>query len=304
VAYRDIIARYGTWAAQSDNAGGLDYNGQPTIRAKAELASREAGGIMFWEISQDTRDDTSLMKEIWSVVGSKVGSGGSSGDSGSGSGGSSGHACFFDYTYYGGASFCSSGSQSSMQSGWNDRISSLKVASGYQVEIYEHNNYGGRKVVLSGNVGSLSSRSFSNTISSFKVVSATGGGSTYPDWQAGHSYRTGDIVRYNGSLYIAEHDNPGYDPLISTWFWDPYSGGTGGSGTGGSTGGDTGGGSSGDTTGDCPAWAEGKTWYRGTKVSYQGGLYQALVTHTAWVGANWNPASTPTLWAKTTSSCP
>ncbi|MFD4790607.1 glycoside hydrolase family 19 protein [Streptomyces sp. NPDC058459] len=47
--------------------------------------------------------------------------------------------------------------------------------------------------------------------------------SSYPNWVAGKSYRTGDIVRYtDGRAYIAEHDNPGYDPIISTWFWDPY----------------------------------------------------------------------------------
>ncbi|MEU3275983.1 glycoside hydrolase family 19 protein [Streptomyces antibioticus] len=47
--------------------------------------------------------------------------------------------------------------------------------------------------------------------------------SSYPSWQAGRSYVTGDIVRYtDGKAYIAEHDNPGYDPIISTWFWDPY----------------------------------------------------------------------------------
>lgn len=47
--------------------------------------------------------------------------------------------------------------------------------------------------------------------------------SSYPNWVAGKSYRTGDIVRYtDGKAYIAEHDNPGYDPIISTWYWDPY----------------------------------------------------------------------------------
>ncbi|SME90397.1 glycoside hydrolase family 19 protein [Streptomyces sp. Amel2xC10] len=47
--------------------------------------------------------------------------------------------------------------------------------------------------------------------------------SSYPSWQAGRSYVTGDIVRYtDGKAYIAEHDNPGYDPVISTWFWEPY----------------------------------------------------------------------------------
>ncbi|MFC9280506.1 glycoside hydrolase family 19 protein [Streptomyces collinus] len=47
--------------------------------------------------------------------------------------------------------------------------------------------------------------------------------SSYPNWVAGRSYRTGDIVRYtDGRAYVAEHDNPGYDPVISTWYWDPY----------------------------------------------------------------------------------
>ncbi|MEU5364143.1 glycoside hydrolase family 19 protein [Streptomyces sp. NPDC005925] len=47
--------------------------------------------------------------------------------------------------------------------------------------------------------------------------------SSYPNWVAGKSYATGDVVRYtDGKAYIAEHDNPGYDPTISTWYWEPY----------------------------------------------------------------------------------
>ncbi|MFD5074726.1 glycoside hydrolase family 19 protein [Streptomyces sp. NPDC058371] len=47
--------------------------------------------------------------------------------------------------------------------------------------------------------------------------------SSYPSWVAGKSYVTGNIVRYtDGKAYIAEHDNPGYDPTISTWYWEPY----------------------------------------------------------------------------------
>ena len=45
-----------------------------------------------------------------------------------------------------------------------------------------------------------------------------------PNWSAGTWYGTGNVVRYtDGKYYIAEHDNPGYDPTISTWYWDPYS---------------------------------------------------------------------------------
>ena len=44
-----------------------------------------------------------------------------------------------------------------------------------------------------------------------------------PNWSAGTWYGTGNVVRYtDGKYYIAEHDNPGYDPTISTWYWDPY----------------------------------------------------------------------------------
>ncbi|HWB35563.1 MAG TPA: glycosyl hydrolase family 18 protein, partial [Rugosimonospora sp.] len=45
-----------------------------------------------------------------------------------------------------------------------------------------------------------------------------------------------------------------------------------------------------------PAWAEGNSYKVGDKVTYSGHGYEAIVAHTAWPGANWNPASTPTLW--------
>jgi predicted chitinase len=62
-----------------------------------------------------------------------------------------------------------------------------------------------------------------------------GGGCTYPAWVAGQNYNVGDIVTYtpNGGLYIATHANPGYDPTISTWYWSPYTCGSGGGGGGG-----------------------------------------------------------------------
>ncbi|MEU4656879.1 glycoside hydrolase family 19 protein [Streptomyces sp. NPDC023723] len=47
--------------------------------------------------------------------------------------------------------------------------------------------------------------------------------SSYPSWVAGKSYAAGAIVRYtDGKAYIAEYANPGYDPTISTWYWEPY----------------------------------------------------------------------------------
>ncbi|MBN1412294.1 MAG: hypothetical protein JW969_15720, partial [Spirochaetales bacterium] len=43
-------------------------------------------------------------------------------------------------------------------------------------------------------------------------------------------------------------------------------------------------------------WVCGVTYTAGTVVTYLENTYEALVTHTAWCGANWNPADTPTLW--------
>lgn len=53
-----------------------------------------------------------------------------------------------------------------------------------------------------------------------------------PAWVAGTMYAQGAIVLFQGSYYIAEHENPGYDPTISTYFWDPYTCSTDGGGTG------------------------------------------------------------------------
>ncbi|PPK66397.1 glycoside hydrolase family 19 protein [Actinokineospora auranticolor] len=49
------------------------------------------------------------------------------------------------------------------------------------------------------------------------------GGCNYAAWVQGKNYVTGDIVKFtDGKFYIAEHDNPGYSPVVSTWYWDPY----------------------------------------------------------------------------------
>ncbi|GAA3962133.1 hypothetical protein GCM10022278_20180 [Allohahella marinimesophila] len=199
LAYRDIIARHGASAAQVDNAGGLDYNGQPTIKAKAELALDEAGGIMFWEISQDTRDNLSLMKTIWDTVGHAAGGNGDNGGGDDNGGGG--------------------GNPTDSYPDWNSNTYyAVGAIVRYEGRLYiaEHANPG-----------------YSPTISTWfwDPYTDTGGGNnggdnggtqTYPDWRAGTQYAKGAVVRFNGKLYVAEHANPGYDPTISTWYWDPY----------------------------------------------------------------------------------
>ncbi|MBN1412420.1 MAG: family 16 glycosylhydrolase, partial [Spirochaetales bacterium] len=48
-------------------------------------------------------------------------------------------------------------------------------------------------------------------------------------------------------------------------------------------------------------WVCGVYYAAGTVVTYLGNTYVALVGHTAYCGANWNPADTPSLWALSSS---
>ncbi|MBQ6569788.1 MAG: Ig-like domain-containing protein, partial [Clostridia bacterium] len=71
--YSEIIAM-STSASQMDNYNGISYNGMPTIRSKAEY-SLDYGGIMIWEIGQDTFDQYSLLgtiKDVYELSGASV----------------------------------------------------------------------------------------------------------------------------------------------------------------------------------------------------------------------------------------
>jgi GH18 family chitinase len=47
----------------------LYYNGLPTIRRKTELAMKEAGGIMIWQVMGDAPGPKSLLRAINEVAG-------------------------------------------------------------------------------------------------------------------------------------------------------------------------------------------------------------------------------------------
>lgn len=50
--------------ADIDNVGTAYYNGRPTIEAKVNLANDEVGGVMIWELGQDSFDGYSLLKSL------------------------------------------------------------------------------------------------------------------------------------------------------------------------------------------------------------------------------------------------
>jgi chitinase len=72
LTYRQILAQDAE-APGKDAVDGVLYNGLATMRRKTSLAMRKGGGIMFWELTQDTTDATSLLGAIDETVrGSKA----------------------------------------------------------------------------------------------------------------------------------------------------------------------------------------------------------------------------------------
>lgn len=71
---RPSWATYSSYVAQNsenacrDSVEGNYYNGIPGIRTKSALARSESCGVMMWELSQDTGDDSSLLRAIWEVL--------------------------------------------------------------------------------------------------------------------------------------------------------------------------------------------------------------------------------------------
>ena len=64
MAYDEIVRRFKP-SAESDLAGGYHFNGPATIRKKTAYVIREGyGGVMIWELGQDTKGKNSLLHAI------------------------------------------------------------------------------------------------------------------------------------------------------------------------------------------------------------------------------------------------
>ena len=66
-AYKAIVAA-DTNAPYVDASHGHKYNGIPSMQTKTQLAKSRAGGIMIWELSQDTTGSTSLLSAIYDTM--------------------------------------------------------------------------------------------------------------------------------------------------------------------------------------------------------------------------------------------
>lgn len=107
-----------------------------------------------------------------------------------------GIACFYENVDYGGSSFCIDANTSYVGADWNDKASSVKVRSGYQVDLYADANYGGRSIRLTADAPSLVPLNFNDLMSSAKISTvATLPTSDNPDFGPNvHIYDTGTPI--------------------------------------------------------------------------------------------------------------
>jgi chitinase len=72
MSYADIITTFPGSDQRDELApatgGMIYYNGIPTIRQKTSLALKSAGGVMIWQLLQDSNDDKSLLTTINEVI--------------------------------------------------------------------------------------------------------------------------------------------------------------------------------------------------------------------------------------------
>jgi predicted carbohydrate-binding protein with CBM5 and CBM33 domain len=133
-----------------------------------------------------------------------------------------GPVCFYETPNFSGERFCSDKESNWVGAVWNDRISSVKVASGYQVVLYQHTNFGGTTVKLTGDNANLSNVGFDNTTSSFvvsKVVIDPGNGGS---WVPNTSYSVGASVTYGGLAYTCRQAHTsllGWEPPNVPALW-------------------------------------------------------------------------------------
>lgn len=66
LTYAEIVSRYQP-APEVDEAGGVYFNGPATIQQKTRYTREQhLGGVMIWELGQDTKDEASLLQAIHS----------------------------------------------------------------------------------------------------------------------------------------------------------------------------------------------------------------------------------------------
>ncbi len=125
--------------------------------------------------------------QVWSYVDSCNGGGSGSSSSGgtgsSSSGGGSSTATLYEHCDYNGWGISISEGSYTLgdlySKGFtNDQLSSIKVSSGYEAILYEHDNFQGASITVSGNDGCLVNEGFNDYVSSLKIQKSGGSSSS------------------------------------------------------------------------------------------------------------------------------
>ena len=73
MSYKEIVEQFPGSEQQDmvvpDNGGIIYYNGLPTIKSKTILAKKRAGGVMVWQLLQDSPGNNSLLSAINDTIG-------------------------------------------------------------------------------------------------------------------------------------------------------------------------------------------------------------------------------------------
>lgn len=166
--FNDIVSQFGASAAQKDLVGTacascayVTYNGIPTIKAKTRLALDQGSGVMIWELSQDGTGANSLLAAVRSEIGTTPPP-------------STGVATVYQHCNYGGyGAGLAEGRYTLAQLqglGVKDNdLSSLKVNAGYQVALFEGDNFTGRSVTKTAAAGCLVDDAFNDLTTSVVV---------------------------------------------------------------------------------------------------------------------------------------
>lgn len=174
ITFNDIVNQYGAAAAQNDVIGNrcagcayITYNGIPTIRNKTTLATQQGSGVMIWELSQDASGSNSLLSVIRTQMGNTTTP--------------TGVVSLYQHCSYGGyTASLKEGSYTLAQLNAlgiaNDDISSLKVQAGYQIKLYNDNNFLGSTITKTADDSCLVDDGYNDLITSVVVSKVTTGG--------------------------------------------------------------------------------------------------------------------------------
>ncbi|UII22859.1 glycosyl hydrolase family 18 protein [Fulvivirga ligni] len=195
---------------------GTYYNGIPTIKSKTQLALDRASGIMIWEISQDTQDQTSLL----SAIDEELGDCNNNPDAPSVSITSPSNNASFD-----------TGSTISLTASASDSDGNITSV------VF---NVGGQNITASGS-GSTYSASWTAAAEGTYVITATAtdndnltstaqvsitvstpGSCDVPAWNASTAYTGGAHVSYNGVEYEARWWTQNENPASNSSEWQVW----------------------------------------------------------------------------------